>query len=204
MTQTDAAWTVGGGAGVWIFRVLLVAATAFMVYSWFQPWWSSDVAVIQGTDDLVLHPWGVEAVGQVRMGADPALYSMPAFFAPFVWTYFGLAMLALVVSLFVNVHITLGRIRLPLAAVLIILVGLSYLVAVGLAYWIGDMRATAMDTKFIGRSRYTDPTSHRKIQMVSGLRDGYWFALYAGVALVVLGLVRFLFVRKWGTKERPS
>jgi hypothetical protein len=197
MTQTDATWSVGGNAGVWIFRVLLVAATAFMVYSWFQPWWSSDVAVIQGTDDLVLHPWGVEAVGQVRMGADPALYQMPAFFTPLVWVYFGAAMLALAVSLFVNVSIPLGRIRLPLAAVLIILVGLSYLLAVGLAYWIGDMRAEAMDIKFIGRSQYTDPTSHRKIQMVSDLRDGYWYALYAGVTLVVLGLVRFLFVRKW-------
>lgn len=197
MTQTDAALTFGGGTGAWIFRVLLVAATALMVYSWFQPWWSADVAVIQGTDDLVLHPWGVEAVGQVRMGADPALYSMPAFFTPFVWAYFGVAMLALLLSLFVNVTVKLGPIRLPLAAVLIILVGLSYLVTVGLAYFIGDMRATGMDMKFIGRSQYTDPTSHRKINMESDLRDGYWLALYAGIALVALGLTRFLFVRKW-------
>ena len=203
MTQTRPVFDFGGGAGAWIFRVLLVAATAFMVYSWFQPWWSADVAVIQGTDDLVLHPWGVEAVGQVRMGADPALYQMPPFFTPFVWTYFAVAMLALAASLFLNVNLTLGRIRLPLAAVLIVLVGLSYLVAVGLAYWIGDMRASGMDIKFIGRSRYTDPTSHRKIQMVSDLRDGYWYALYAGVALVVLGLVRFLFVRQWG-KPKPA
>jgi hypothetical protein len=60
-----------------------------------------------------------------------------------------------------------------------------------------------MDIKFIGRSSYTDPTSHRKIQMVSDLRDGYWYALYAGIALVVLGLVRFLFVRQWG-KRTPA
>ena len=197
MTQTEPVIDLGGGAGTWIFRVLLVAATAVMVYSWFQPWWSADVAVIQGTDDLVLHPWGIEAVGEVRMGADPALYQMPFFFAPMVWIYFGVAMLAIVFSLFSNVKISLGRIRLPLAAVLIVLVGLSYLVAVGLAYWIGDMRADAMDMKFIGRSQYTDPTSHRKVQMRSDLRDGYWYALYAGIALVILGLTRFLFVRKW-------
>ncbi len=59
------------------------------------------------------------------------------------------------------------------------------------------MRATGMGTKFIGLSQYTDPTSARKIKMVSDLRDGYWYALYAGVALLVLSLVRFLFVRKW-------
>jgi len=197
MTQTEPALSFGGGTGTWIFRVLLVAATAVMVYSWFQPWWVADIAVIQGTEDMVLHPWGIEAVGQVRMGADPALYEMPGFFAPMVWVYFGVAMLAIVVSLFANTRIKLGPVRLPLAAVLIILVGLSYLVAVGLAYFIGDMRASGMDMKFIGRSEYTDPTSHRKVRMESELRDGYWLALYSGIALVVLGLTRFLFVRNW-------
>jgi hypothetical protein len=197
MTQTEPALSFGGGTGTWIFRVLLVAATAVMVYSWFQPWWVADIAVIQGTEDMVLHPWGIEAVGQVRMGADPALYEMPGFFAPMVWVYFGVAMLAIVVSLFANTRIKLGPVRLPLAAVLIILVGLSYLVAVGLANFIGDMRASGMDMKFIGRSEYTDPTSHRKVRMESELRDGYWLALYSGIALVVLGLTRFLFVRNW-------
>lgn len=197
MTQTDAAWTFGGGAGAWIFRVLLVAAAAFMAYSWFQSWWISDVAVIQGTNDIVLHPWGVEVVRQVRVSADPELYSMPAFFAPFTWVYFGVAMLALLASLFANMKISLGPIKLPLAAVLIALVGLSYLAAAGIAYGIGEMRSAGMDINFIGRSQYTDPTSGRKMRMVSELQDGYWYALYAGAALVVLSLVRFLFVRKW-------
>jgi hypothetical protein len=166
------------------------------VYTWFQPWWIADIAVIQGTDDLVLHPWGIDAVGQVRMGADPALYEMPGFFGPFIWTYFGLAMLALFASLFLNLSLPIGRFRLPLAAVLIVLVGLSYLTAVGLAYWIGDMRASGMDMNFIGRSQYTDPTSHRKVRMESGLMDGYWYAMYSGFALVGLGLFRFIFMWK--------
>jgi len=195
MTRTEVAWTIRGSAGVWIFRVLLVAAAAFMVYSWFQPWWISDVAVIEGTNALVLHPWGVEVARQVRVSADPELYSMPAFFAPFTWVYFGVAMLALLASLFVNVKISLGPIKLPLAAVLIALVGLSYMAATGIAYGIGEMRASGMDISFIGRSQYTDPTSHRKMQMESYLMDGYWYALYAGAALFVLSLIRFLFYR---------
>jgi hypothetical protein len=196
MTQAQPIFDFGGGAGTWIFRILLAAAAAFMVYTWFQPWWIADIAVIQGTDDLVLHPWGIDAVGQVRMGADPALYEMPGFFGPFVWTYFGLAMLALFASLFLNLSLPIGRFRLPLAAVLIVLVGLSYLTAVGLAYWIGDMRASGMDMNFIGRSQYTDPTSHRKVRMESGLMDGYWYAMYSGFALVGLGLFRFIFMWK--------
>ncbi|MGV8830826.1 MAG: hypothetical protein ACOH2N_02525 [Devosia sp.] len=204
MTQTDATGTTQGpvgawiraGVGAWIFRILLVIAAALMAYSWLQPWWSADVAIFKGTDDLVLHPWGIETIRQVRAAADPDLYAMPWFFAPFTWTYFVVAMLALAASLFVPWTISLGRIKLPLAAVLIAVVGLSYLITVGLAYGIGEMRAAAVDTSFIGKSQFTDPMSSRKIKMVSDLRDGYWYALYAGVALFFLALVRGLFIRK--------
>lgn len=204
MTQTDATGTTQGrvgawiraGVGAWIFRILLVAGAAFMVYSWFSPWWSADIAVVRGIDDLVLHPWGIEAVAQVRASSDPSLYAMPWFFTPFTWTYFAVAMLALAASLFVNMQISLGQIKLPLAAVLIGLVGLSYLVAVGLAYGIGELRAASIDTNFIGRSTFVEPQSEAKIKMVSDLREGYWYALYAGVALLVLGLLRGLFIRK--------
>lgn len=197
MAHTDGVLTVGGGAGTWILRLLLVAAAALMVYSWFQPWWIGDIATIRGTDDLVLHPWGIDAVGPVRMASDPALYEMPGFFKPFVWTYFGVAMLALLASLVVNMKIRLGPVRLPLATTLILLVGLSYLITVGLAYFIGDLRASGLDMNFVGRSEYTDPTSHRKVRMDSALQDGYWYALYAGVALFSLGIIRFLFLREW-------
>lgn len=197
MSQTEGAISFGGGAGAWIFRVLVVAAAAFMVYTWFQPWWIADVAVIQGTDDLVLHPWGVEVARQVRAAADPDLYSMPGFFEPFVWTYFAAAMLALLASLFLNIRLKLGPINIPLAAVLIALVGLSYLITTGLAWGIGEMRATGNDVAFIGESEFTDPMSHRKMKMESALQPGYWLAVYAGAALVVLSVIRFLFVRKW-------
>ncbi len=203
MTKTGTAGTIRGGletwihAGikVWIFRALLVAAAAFMAYSWFEPWWIADVAIIKGTDDLVLHPWGVEVVRQMRVAADPDLYSMPAFFAPFTWTYFVVAMMALVASLFVNKKLSLGPVRLSIAAVLIALVGLSYLAAVGLAYGIGELRSASMEINFIGKSEYTDPMSHRKMKMVSELKDGYWYGLYAGAALFVLALLRGLFYR---------
>lgn len=193
MSQVETRQTAPGGPGVWIFRILLIAAGAFMVYSWFMPWWIADVAVIKGAEDMVLHPWGVEVVRQIRTQADPALYSMPGFFTPFVWAYFGVAMLALLVSLFWNKRMKLGPINLPVATVLIILVGLSYLVAVGLAYFIGDMRAEANGISFVGKADYKDPMSHRTMKMESALQDGYWYALYAGVALVVLGILRGLF-----------
>ena len=86
-------------AGVWIFRVLVVAAAAYMVSTWFAPWWGAKVAVLPGEDHLVLHPWGVEALAQIRANVDESLYSMPWFFAPFMWTYLTVCMLALAASL---------------------------------------------------------------------------------------------------------
>jgi hypothetical protein len=183
-------------AGVWIFRVLVVAEAAYMVYTWFAPWWGAKVAVLPGEDHLVLHPWGVEAVAQIRANADESLYSMPWFFAPFMWTYLTVCMLALAASLFVDRTVSIGRIKLPLATVLIGLVGVSYFACVSLAYAVGELRAGWAGSNFIGKSMIHNSTIDAKIKMTSALKIGYWLALYSGPALIFLALIRGLFVRK--------
>lgn len=202
MVQTDAASTTGatrGGAGVlvWIFRVLLVAGAAFMLYSWFQPWWTGDFAVIKGEPDMVLHPWGVDAVSQVRTNVDESLFQMPfpEVFAGFMWVYLVVCMLALAASLFVTRRLKLGPINVPLAMVLILLVGVSYAAATGIAYEIGTLKAAASGANFIGKSNVLEPATGFKVKMVSQLEIGFWLSLAAGGVLVVLGLIRFLFVR---------
>jgi hypothetical protein len=196
MAQTDTQGTNRGGAGVWLFRALLVAGAAFMVYSWFSPWWGAKISILPGEDHLLLRPWGVEAVAQVRANADESLYSMPWFFAPFMWTYLAVCMLALAASLFVDRQISLGRIKLPLATVLIGLVGLSYLIAVGLAFAVAEVKAGWAGSNFIGTSMIKNAMSGTKIKMVSDLKIGYWLALGAGPVLIVLALLRGLFVGK--------
>ena len=104
MVQTEMASTTRGsaGVGVWIFRILLVAAAAFMLYSWFQPWWSADIAVIKGDQDMVLHPWGADVAGTVRANIDESAFEMPfpQVFAGFMWVYLAVCMMGLAVSLF--------------------------------------------------------------------------------------------------------
>ncbi|EKD61400.1 MAG: hypothetical protein ACD_54C00254G0001 [uncultured bacterium] len=195
MVQTDAQGTDRGGARVWIFRVLLVAGAVFMVYSWFSPWWSAKLSVIPGENHLVLRPWGIQAVAQVRANSDESLYSMPWFFAPFMWTYLTACMLALVASLFVDRQISIGRINLSLATALIGIVGLTYLAAVGIAYGVGELRAGWAGTNFIGKSQITNAMTGTKIKMVSDLQIGYWLAVGAGAVLFVLALLRRFFVR---------
>ena len=183
-------------AAVWIFRVLVVAAAAYMVYTWLAPWWGAKVAVLPGEDHLVLHPWGIEAVAQIRANSDESLYSMPWFFAPFMWTYLTACMLALAASLFVDRTVSIGRIKLPLATVLIGLVGVSYFACVSLAYAVGELRAGWAGSNFIGKSMIHNSTIDAKIKMTSALKIGYWLALYSGPALIFLALIRGLFVRK--------
>lgn len=199
MVQTDAASMTHGGAGigVWIFRILLVAGAAFMLYSWFQPWWSADVAVIKGADDLVLHPWGVDVHPQVRANIDESAFEMPfpAVFAGFMWVYLAVCVLALAASLFVTKRVRLGSFNVPVALLLILFVGLSYMIAIGLAYGIGTLKASAAGANFIGKSNVLEPGSGAKLKMTSALLDGYWMALSAGGVLTFLGLIRFLFVR---------
>ena len=198
MTQTYAVGTSRGGAGVWIFRALIIAGAAFMLYSWFAPWWSAKVSVIPGDDHMVLHPWGIQAVAQVRANTDESAFEMPfpSLFAGFMWVYLVVCMLALAASLFVERTISLGRIKLPLAAVLILLVGLSYMVAVGLALGIGELKAGWAGANFIGTSMIKEPQSGAKIKMISDLKIGYWLALGAGAVLFVLALLRGLFANK--------
>lgn len=201
MVQTDVASTTSttrGDVGAWIFRVLLVAGAAFMIYSWFQPWWSTDIAVIKGDADMVLRPWGVEAAPQVRTNIDQSLFQMPfpQVFAGFMWVYLAVCMLAIAAGLFVTRRFRLGPINLSLAMVLILLVGLSYMMAVGLALGIGTLKASASGINFLGKGVYTDPGSDAKLKMVSDLQIGYWLSLAAGGVLTFLGLIRPLFVRK--------
>jgi hypothetical protein len=203
MAQADAAMTssssakAGTGIGAWIFRVLLVAGAAFMVYSWFQPWWSTDVAVIKGEMDMILHPWGVEATAQVRNNIDESAFQMPfpAVFAGFMWTYLVVCMLAIAASLFLTNRVRLGPINMPLAMLLILLVGLSYMAAAGLALGIGQIKAAASGVAFLGKAVFVEPQSDAKLKMVSQLELGYWLSLGAGGVLTFLGLTRFLFVR---------
>lgn len=195
MTQVDARMANESGAAVWIFRALVVAAAAFMVYTWFAPWWSAKVAVLPGDNHLVLHPWGIEAVAQVRANADESLYSMPWFFEPFMWTYLAACMLALAISLFVNRRISLGFFKMPLPQLLIGLVGLSYMAALGIAYGVGVLKAGWAGSKFIGTSMIKNQMTGAKIKMVSDLETGYWLAIAAGAVLFFLALVRVFFVR---------
>jgi hypothetical protein len=142
-----------------------------------------------------MHPWGVDAVAQVRANTDTSQFDMPFFFAPLMWLYFAASMVFLAASLVVTRRIKIGPINLPLAVVLIGLVGISFMIAVGSAYGIGTLRASWAGANFVGKSTLIEPQSEAKIKMVSKLEIGYWLSLASGGVLTFLALIRGLLVR---------
>ena len=190
MTAAQAAETTRSGARLWIFRGLILGGAVLMLVSWFMPWWAAQINGLPGKDHLVMRPWGVEVVAEVKAYADKSLYSMPAFIAPFMWLYLGLCMVALTVSLFVEKQITLGRFKFSLPQVLIGIVGLSYLIAVISAFAIAQLKSADSGVHFLGSSMVRNALTGGKVKITGALELGYWLAVGAGPVLVALALLR--------------
>ncbi len=197
MAAAQATGTTQSSLRLWLFRALVVGAAGLMLFSWFSPWWGARISDLSGADHILLRPWGVEiAAPEIRTYANSSLYSMPAFFAPLMWLYLGICMLALAVSLFVEKRITLGRFKLSLPQVLIGIVGLSYLIAVGTALVIAHLRAGGGGVSFLGTSVVPNPMTGGNTRFTGALKLGYWLAVGAGFFLVALAVLRNTIVGK--------
>lgn len=190
MTEAQATGTHGNSARRWLFRALVLIGAGLMLASWFLPWWSARISDLAGYDHIVLRPWGVEMVAEVRTYADKALYEMPVFFAPLMWVYLGLCMLALAVSLFVDRKFSFAGRQLSLPQVLAAFVGLSYVIAVVTAFTIATIRSGNAGIDFVGTSTVFNPMTAGNTRITGELKPGYWLAGGAGVFLLVLGLLR--------------
>jgi hypothetical protein len=190
MTALQATNTGRNSLRAWLFRLLVLIGAGLMLASWFSPWWGARISDLAGSDHIVLRPWGVEMVSEVRTYANRALYEMPVFFTPLMWAYIGLCMLALAVSLFVERQITVGRFRFSLPQLLVGFVGLSYVIAVVTAYTIAQIRSGAAGIDFVGTSIVFNPMTGGNTRIMGALKLGYWLAAGAGAYLLVLALLR--------------
>jgi hypothetical protein len=197
MTAAQPTTTTRHGLGRWLFRGLVLVGAGLMLASWYSPWWGARISDLTGDNHMVMHPWGVEVTAaEIRTYANRSLYSMPSFFAPFMWFYLGLCMLALAASLFVEKQITLGGFKLSLPQLLVGIVGLSYLIAVVAAFAIAQLRAGAGGVQFVGSSIVPNPMTGGSTRFTGALKPGYWLAVGAGVWLVALAVLRNIIVGK--------
>jgi uncharacterized integral membrane protein len=170
---------------------LVIVAAALLLISWFMPWWSINVYEI-GTDAAVIHPWGLETNLRAAEANMIASANMPDWFAPMMFAYLGVVVLALALSLFAkNKPFKFGKWKFTLPTIIIALAGFSYVVAAATAAVYASIRTSEFfgGVNFIGYT-YIDFGEPYMSGADAGLLPGYWLALVAGVLLIVLGLLR--------------
>lgn len=178
-------------SNVWLFRGLLFVGALLLLLSWFMPWWSINVYEI-GENAAVIRPWGLETQLRDSEKALIAGAEMPPWFAPFTFTYLGIIVLVLFFCLLApNKLFKFWNIKLTLPALLIGLVGLSYIVTVVLCFVIAKIRTGEYfgGVNLIGYT-YIDLGEPYMSGADSGFLPGYWLACVVGPFLVILALLR--------------
>ncbi len=191
-------FSLGGGVRSWIFRVLVLLAGGLMVYSFLQPWWFTEIYELRKVVAEV-YPYGLwydpAAIGIFTNQVEAQ--NMPAWFTSVMWVYFGIAVAAILVGLFIKSKgFTIGKLRIGVPNLIIGIVGFSYIVvALAAVYMISTKTAALFDTPFRGFF-YLDLGGGMASGGQSDILIGYWLACAAGALLLVLALVRNLIVGK--------
>ena len=186
---------------VWLFRILIVIATASLVAAWFMPWWSASIKDIPAYKyPISIYPYGLDAHLMWEyltiMPEGGAEAEMPAFFTPVMWLYFGLVVAALLIAAWLvnkDRNISLFRRKFNLSKFLMIVVGLSYMVVCGLAVIVasmrlGDIGINLVGYTFVNLGHYAVWTLETSVDAY--LRFGYWLACGVGPFLIILALLR--------------
>jgi len=175
---------------VWKFNILVMAAAFVMIASWLLPWWTANIEAL-GNDVVQIHPWGLEV--DPRLGGFTVFIkgaTLPSWFAPSMWIYFGLCMIALLVSLCVRAKpIVLGRFKIHLSRLLVGGVGVSYIVAAVIAVIYLSIRLKAFfETPLQGR-KPVDLGEAMRTYVNTSLLLGYYLTHFAGLFLLALALL---------------
>ncbi|MFP4642398.1 MAG: hypothetical protein ACLFPU_09535 [Dehalococcoidia bacterium] len=177
--------------GIWTFRILVLAGTGLLLASWFLPWWTVNIEAL-GKDIVQIRPWGLamdERLGGFEVllkGAD-----MPVWFAPFMWAYLGLSVIALLASLWVRgVEVNIGKFKVELCQLLVGGVGVSYLVVGIVTAVYGSIRSQAMmGIPLLGR-HFIDMGDPLVTYVEGRFLPGYYLIFVAAIMLIALALLR--------------
>jgi len=191
---------------VWLFRLLIIIGIAALAFSWFQPWWSTHISQMPGTEwPVKIRPYGLDVAGfwevitLLPQGGHEA--DMPVWFTPVMWVYFGLVCLVLVVSLFFIKNKQIGLIgkKFNLSSFLLFGVGVSYILVAILAVVVASIRLKVIGLPLTGEvflELGTYSIWELESTAFSTLRFGFWLAVATGPFLVLLGILRNKIVGK--------
>jgi len=182
----------------WIFRVLVLVGGGLLLYTWFQPWWQAFIVQLNEIA-ISIYAWALESNVPVdyeymMTGLEDA---MPGWFFPFMWVYLGVAVAALLFSLFASSAkgISIGRIRVSLPTTLVGAVGLSYIgVVIAAVLTIAMQAPNFFDAPLQGSVLITIDMYQSEVR--TSFQFGYWLACGVGPFLVILAALRRFIVGK--------
>ncbi len=175
---------------VWFFRIAILVLIGLLLTSWFLPWWTCEIEMLKC--NIWIHPWGLShnlgVFAGYAHGAD-----MPIWFAPIMWAYLSICVIALIASLFIKDKIIkLGKFSFKLPSLIIGLVGFSYIVVVVAAVIMAAIRTGDFyNTHLIGYTYVVlSEDTHMESAAYTSLLTGYWLACAVGPSLLILSLLR--------------
>jgi hypothetical protein len=172
---------------IWLYRGLVIITTGMMVISWLIPWWSCDAEGYM-EDAIVIHPYGL--VDNIGM-ADQLGGTMPSWFAAFMWTYLGLAVVALLVGILIQYReFHIGRMKFNLPSFIIGLAGFSYIVVAIVAVIFAAVKTGDISNMHLIGRTYIRLGGGMNSWVIGTLLFGYWLACATGVVLIILAILR--------------
>jgi len=180
------------GVRAMIFRVLTLVGLGFLVWTWFQPWWTAYIETLQ-QNGVVIYPYQMVIAGTLRdypqwiMGAE-----MPVWFFPLMWVYLAVCVGLLIFSLFDGDEFTfsLGKLKMSTTQALIGAAGLAYVIFVVVFPIVISIRAPQFHGVQLQGNIFISMDEHTESYVVTSLQSGYWIACVTAVYLVVLAFLR--------------
>lgn len=174
----------------WLFILLVLVGAGLMFAGWFLPWWTIDVEGF-ATDVVQIRPWGLDICEQ--MGDFAILMKgaeMPAFFAPFMWTFLGLCVVAILVGLFIEADVKIGNRKIKWSQLLVGTVGVGFIVmAIVAAIYASQRMGSAFGAPLQGRA-FIDMGDPLIAYVDTRLLPGYYLLYAAGLTLLLTAIFR--------------
>lgn len=185
---------------IWLVRGLVVACALLIVVSWNMPWWTANIYEIS-PQAVQIRPWGLENNVGAEYGPLIKKAAMPEWFATFMWSFFGIMMVCLALSLVAKDSlVSLGPLNfivpkwlrpLGLPSWFVGGVGVAYAVClIVMVLYASSQTPKYWDTPFIGTAHISLGDSYAS-DLETSLQPGYWLAWVPSLALILLGLNRY-------------
>ncbi|MCK9525634.1 MAG: hypothetical protein M0R49_06865 [Limnochordia bacterium] len=175
-------------ARAWLFRGLILIAAGLMILSWFMPWWIAEVVILEDAN-VMIHPWGLSnTLDFFEVYIEGA--NMPGWFPYLMFAYLGIAVLALLASMFLKDKVVkILKFKFTLPQLVILIVGISYIVVgVGAAVFAAIRTGDFWGMHLLGKTLIV--INDLESDVVARFLPGYYLVYLSGIFMIILALLR--------------